>query len=68
MMKPELQAEYARQTTTGPSNEKSLSFLDEETRRNLPTNYLDKLAVLDNAWWGANAEKMTERWNEWKLK
>jgi putative spermidine/putrescine transport system substrate-binding protein len=68
LMKPELQAEFARQTLIAPSNQQALKYLDEDTRRKLPTNYLDKMVVLDNAWWADNIDKMTERWNEWRLK
>jgi putative spermidine/putrescine transport system substrate-binding protein len=68
MSKPEPQAEFSRQSGYGPSNEQAMKLLDEETRKKLPTNYLDKLAVLDNAWWAENITKVTDRWNEWRLK
>jgi putative spermidine/putrescine transport system substrate-binding protein len=68
MMKPERQAEFSRQSFYGPSNEQAMKLLEEETRKKLPTNYLDRLVILDNAWWAENLKRVTDRWNEWRLK
>jgi len=68
MMKPELQAEYAKLSFYGPSNENAMKLLDEETRQKLPTYHTDKMVILNNAWWADNLKAATERWTEWRLK
>lgn len=69
MLDPEHQAEYAKATDVGPSNAKALALIDEKTKERLPSYHYQKgeLVALDNAWWAANLDKLTERWNQWKL-
>lgn len=68
MMKPELQADYAKRAFYGPSNEQAMKLLDEETKQKLPTYYTERMVILDNAWWADHLKEATDRWNEWKLR
>jgi putative spermidine/putrescine transport system substrate-binding protein len=69
MLDAERQAEYAKATAVGPSNTKSLDLLDEKTKESLPSHHFVKgeLLVFNDAWWSENLDKLTERWNQWKL-
>lgn len=70
MLDAKLQAAYATDTTVGPSNFKALDLLDAKTKEMLPSYRFQKgdLVSFDRGWWAANIDKMTERWNQWKLK
>jgi putative spermidine/putrescine transport system substrate-binding protein len=70
MLDAKHQAEYAKATSVGPSNIKALDMLDQQTKETLPSYHYQKgeLLALDDAWWAANLDKETERWNQWKLK
>ena len=69
MLDAEHQATYAKDTAVGPSNVNALALIDEKTKELLPSYHYQKgeLVSLDNAWWAANLDKLTERWNQWKL-
>jgi putative spermidine/putrescine transport system substrate-binding protein len=69
MLDAERQAEYAKATSVGPSNTRSLDLLDEKTKESLPSHHFVKgeLLVFNDAWWSENLDKLTERWNQWKL-
>jgi putative spermidine/putrescine transport system substrate-binding protein len=70
MLDAKRQADYATATGVGPSNIKALDTLDEKTKETLPSYHYQKgeLVPVDNAWWAANLDKVTDRWNQWKLK
>jgi putative spermidine/putrescine transport system substrate-binding protein len=70
MLDAKRQADYAKDTAVGPSNAKALELVDEKTREVLPSYHYQKgeLVGVDSIWWAANLEKLTERWNQWKLK
>jgi putative spermidine/putrescine transport system substrate-binding protein len=69
MLDPARQAEYAKATAVGPSNTKALAALDDKTKETLPSYHFtkDELVVFDDLWWSDNLDKLTERWNQWKL-
>jgi len=72
--RPERQAEFSRLTGYGPSNPDAFNFIVPEIAKKLST-YPDNMKssyVMDNDWYtevGAdgksNAERLTQRWNEW---
>jgi putative spermidine/putrescine transport system substrate-binding protein len=70
MLDAKNQAAYAKDTGVGPSNIKALELLDQKTKETLPSYHYQKgeLIPVDNAWWAANLDKVTDRWNQWKLK
>ena len=70
MLDPERQAAYAKNTAVGPSNAKALALVDDATREALPSYHYQKgeLVAVDSPWWAANLDKLTERWNQWKIK
>jgi putative spermidine/putrescine transport system substrate-binding protein len=70
MLDAKRQADYAKDTAVGPSNAEALELVDEKTREVLPSYHYQKgeLVAVDSIWWAANLEKLTERWNQWKLK
>jgi putative spermidine/putrescine transport system substrate-binding protein len=70
MLDAKRQAAYATDTGVGPSNIKALNLLDQKTKELLPSYHYQKgeLVAVDNAWWAANLDKVTERWSQWKLK
>jgi putative spermidine/putrescine transport system substrate-binding protein len=69
MLDAKRQAEYAKATTVGPSNSKSLALLDDATKEQLPSfHYLKgELLRFDDEWWSKELGPLTERWNKWKL-
>ena len=65
--RPEPQAEWAKLMLYGPLNPKAFDHIDEETAKNLPTypaNYRNQV-VSDDEWWGANWDKLNERFTGW---
>ncbi len=70
MLDAKRQAAYATDTAVGPSNIKALDLVDEKTKEQLPSYHYQKgeLVPVDSVWWAANLDKVTERWNQWKLK
>ncbi len=70
MLDAKRQADYAKDTAVGPSNAKALELVDAKTREVLPSHHYQKgeLVAVDSTWWAANLDKLTERWNQWKLK
>ena len=69
MLDAKRQAEYAKNTAVGPSNIKALDLVDEKTKELLPSYHYQKgeLVPVDSTWWATNLDKVTERWNQWKL-
>src|SRR5579862_1760412 len=69
MLDPKRQAAYAKDTAVGPSNIKALDLVDQKTKELLPSYHYQKgeLVAVDSTWWAANLDKVTERWNQWKL-
>ena len=70
MLDAQRQAAYAADTGVGPSNIKALELIDQKTKETLPSYHYQKgeLVPVDNEWWATNLDKVTERWNQWKLK
>ena len=70
MTNAKLQAELARSTGIGPSNNAALNYLTAAEQEQLPTYHYQKgeTTLFDNKWWAENEERVTERWNTWKLK
>jgi putative spermidine/putrescine transport system substrate-binding protein len=68
-LRPDRQAELARNIPYGPTNLAALNQLDSKTLANLPTSpdNLSKLIVRDNKWWGQHSEEVQPQWREWKL-
>ncbi len=63
------QAAWTKLLSDGPTNPKAYEFIDEARKRVLPTypeNF--KVSVQSNAkYWGANKDKVLERFNAWIL-
>ncbi|BCH27886.1 ABC transporter substrate-binding protein [Mesorhizobium sp. L-8-3] len=70
MSRADLQAEFARETGIGPTNEAALELLTAEEREGLPSYHYQQgeMALFDTAWWAENSDRMIERWDAWKLK
>lgn len=70
MTNAKLQAELARTSGIGPTNNGALDVMSETEREQLPSYHFKKgeTVLVDYDWWSANDEKVTERWNAWKLK
>jgi putative spermidine/putrescine transport system substrate-binding protein len=70
MLDAKRQAAYATDTAVGPSNIKALDLVDQKTKELLPSYHYQKgeLVAVDSVWWATNLDKVTERWNQWKLK
>lgn len=68
-MRPEQQAIYSSIVANGPSNKRAFEHLSAERAAILPTSpeNFKGLAKLDSAWWGANYDAVTERFQEWML-
>jgi putative spermidine/putrescine transport system substrate-binding protein len=70
MTRPDLQAQLARETGIGPTNEQALALLTDDEKRGLPSYHYQKgeMVLFNNQWWADNSDKMIERWDSWKLK
>ncbi len=67
---PQRQAEFTRHLAYGPTNPKAYAFIPPERARHLPTapDNLKLMTPSNTEWWGANKEKVTERFEAWLLK
>ena len=67
---PKPQAELTKYVAFGPTNRNATQFVDPKLRPLLssdPEN-IKKGFLLSGDWWGPNLDKVTEQWNEWRLK
>jgi putative spermidine/putrescine transport system substrate-binding protein len=68
-LQPRQQAELTKYIAYGPTNSDAASFVDAKARPYLSSNPENaaKGFLLSGDYWGANLDKITERWNEWRL-
>jgi len=68
-LRPDRQAEFARDIPYGPTNIAALRLLDPQTAASLPTaqENLKQEILRDNKWWADHNEEIQPRWQEWKL-
>jgi putative spermidine/putrescine transport system substrate-binding protein len=69
-LQPKPQAELTKYVAFGPTNKNATQFVNPKLRPLLssdPEN-VKKGFLLSGDWWGPNLEKVTEAWNEWRLK
>ncbi|MCD6672137.1 MAG: ABC transporter substrate-binding protein [Burkholderiaceae bacterium] len=69
-LRPERQAELTKYIAYGPTNLDAAPMVDEKARPHLSSNPENaaKGFLLSGDYWGPNLEKISERWNEWRLK
>ncbi|MFT4065122.1 ABC transporter substrate-binding protein [Paraburkholderia sp.] len=69
MNDPRRQAQLARMTGIGPGNADALKYLTDDEKADLASYHYQKgeMVLFDNAWWAANEQAMTQRWDQWKL-
>lgn len=63
------QADLTKYIAFGPTNQNAMQYVDPKLRPLLSSNpdNVRKGFFLSGDWWGPNLEKVTERWNEWRL-
>jgi putative spermidine/putrescine transport system substrate-binding protein len=68
-LRPDRQAEFARDIPYGPTNLAALKLLDAQTTATLPTaqENLKQEILRDNKWWADHNEEIQPKWREWKL-
>ncbi|MDB5999897.1 MAG: transporter substrate-binding protein [Rhizobacter sp.] len=68
-LRPRQQAELTKYIAYGPTNSDAEALLDPKVRPHLSSNpdNAAKGFLLSGDYWGANLDKVTERWNEWRL-
>lgn len=68
-LRPDRQAELARNIPYGPTNLDALKQLDAKTLAALPTapENMRRLTLRDNTWWADSSERIQPLWREWKL-
>ncbi len=64
------QAELTKYIAYGPTNSDAAEFVDPKARPHLSSNPENaaKGFLLSGDYWGPNLDKVTERWNEWRLR
>ncbi len=64
------QALYTKALAYGPTNQDAFKFIDPARAKQLPTEPANfaKLIPSNDEWWGANKDKMFERFNAWLLR
>ena len=69
-LQPKPQAELTKYIAFGPTNKNAMQYVDPKVAPLLSSNpaNIAKGFFLSGDWWGPNLEKVTEQWNEWKLK
>lgn len=70
MSRADLQAKFAKETRIGPVNSDSLSAMTPDEQQQLPSFHYKngEMALVNDAWWAENSDKMIQRWDSWKLK
>src|SRR3989338_1295002 len=68
-LRPDRQAELARNIPYGPTNQEAIKLLDPATLSILPTapENLKQMISRDNQWWAEHNEEIQPKWREWKL-
>ncbi len=68
-IKPEQQAIYCGMVANGPSNTRTFDHLSAERAALLPTSATNirGLVAVDNDWWGANRNRVVERFQDWLI-
>ena len=68
-LQPRQQAALTKYIAYGPTNSDAAAFVDPKVRPYLSSNPENaaKGFLLSGDYWGANLDKVTERWNEWRL-
>ncbi|MBI2741368.1 MAG: polyamine ABC transporter substrate-binding protein [Rhodospirillales bacterium] len=69
-LQPERQAELTKYVVFGPTNKKAFPLVDPKVMALLPSapeNFKQGFLV-NGDWWGPNLTKVTEQFNEWRLK
>ena len=68
-LQPRQQAELTKYIAYGPTNGDAAALVDAKVRPHLSSNPENaaKGFLLSGDYWGANLDKVTERWNEWRL-
>ncbi len=69
-IQPTPQAELTKYIAFGPTNPKAMPMVGPKVRPLLPSEpeNFAKGFLLSGDWWGPNLDKVTEQWNEWRLK
>ena len=64
------QAELTKYIAFGPTNKGAMQHVNPKLQPLLSSNpyNIKKGFFLSGDWWGPNLDKVTEQWNEWKLK
>jgi putative spermidine/putrescine transport system substrate-binding protein len=64
------QAELTKYIAFGPTNKGAMPYVNPKLQPLLSSNpdNIKKGFFLSGDWWGPNLDKVTEQWNEWKLK
>lgn len=68
-LQPKPQADLTKYIAFGPTNKNAMQYVDPKLTPLLSSNpdNIKKGFFLSGDWWGPNLEKVTERWNEWRL-
>jgi putative spermidine/putrescine transport system substrate-binding protein len=69
MMQPEVQAQYCRELTYGPTNNKAFALLPPEQLARMPGSPDSKALGFykDIAWWEDNRDRVNRVWSRWIL-
>jgi putative spermidine/putrescine transport system substrate-binding protein len=69
-LQPKPQAELTKYIAFGPTNVNAMQYVGAKVKPLLSSNpdNVKKGFFLSGDWWGPNLEKVTEQWNEWRLK
>jgi putative spermidine/putrescine transport system substrate-binding protein len=69
MLQPEVQAQYCRQLTYGPTNNKTFALLPPEQLARMPGSPASKAAGFykNIAWWEDNRDRVNRTWSRWIL-
>ena len=69
-LQPKPQADLTKYVAFGPTNKNAAALVNPKLRPLLssdPEN-VRKGFLLSGDWWGPNLDKVTEQWNEWRLR
>ena len=69
-LKPKPQADLTKYIAFGPTNKNAMRCVDPKLQPAavVESDNIKKGFLLSGDWWGPNLEKVTEQWNEWRLK
>lgn len=60
------QADFSNAIAYAPTNTESISLISPEVKSSLPSGDGDQV-IVDAEWWAANEDKVSARWETWKL-